>query len=93
MQLEVIMLKILTRELEMNRKTLELLIHHYQDMYEALKPCAEKSRFKKLMEEAKEKLDKTPFDRVYPFGQTAIEYAIQLAKKANIKNKKGATCK
>jgi len=93
MQLEVIILNTLTRKSEMNRKTLQLLLHHYQDIHEALKPCAEKSRFEKLIKETKEKLDKTPFDRVYPFGQTAMEYAILLAKKANLKNNKGATCK
>lgn len=79
------MLKTLTRELEMNRKTLQLLLHHYQDIHEELKPCVEKTRFEKLIKETKERLDKTPVDRVYPFGQTAMEFALHLAKKANLK--------
>jgi len=70
----------------MNRKTLQLLLHHYQDMHEVLKPCAEKSKFAKLIKETRERLNKTPFDRVYPHGVTVLEYAIQLAKKANLKN-------
>jgi len=90
MQSEVIISKILTRESEMNRKTLQLLLHRYQDMHEELKPCAEKS---KLIKETTELLNKTPFDRVYPNGATALEYAKQLAKKANLKNNKGVICK
>mgnify|MGYP006971425375 FL=1 len=93
MQSEVIMSKILTRKSEMNRKTLQLLLFHYQDMHEGLKPCAEKSRFEKLIKQTTEQLNKTPFDRVYPNGATALEYAKQLAKKANLKNNKGVICK
>ena len=35
----------------MNRKTLQLLLHHYQDMHEEMVPCAEKSKFAKLIKE------------------------------------------
>jgi len=77
----------LIKELEMNRKTLQLLLHSYQDIHEELKPCAEKSRFAKLIKETTELLNKTPFDRIYPKGMSVMEYAIHLASVANKKNK------
>ncbi len=71
----------------MNRKTLQLLLHHYQDMHEEMVPCAEKSKFAKLIKETTEQLNKTPFDRIYPEGMSTMEYAIHLASVANKKTK------
>ncbi len=69
---------------EFNRKTLELLLVNYTNINNDLrKPCAEKSRFEKLIKETEEILKSKPLDVIYPDGMTALEYAQKLAKEAN----------
>ena len=52
-------------------------------MNKDLKPCAEKSKFEKLIKETEEKLKSAPLDRVYPDGMTAMEFALHLAHGRN----------
>jgi hypothetical protein len=47
------------------------------------KPCAEKSKFERLIKETEEKLKSAPLDRVYPDGMTAMEFAVHLAHGRN----------
>lgn len=68
------------------KKTLELLLVHYNNINKDLKPCAEKTKFEKLIKETEAKLKSTPLDRVYPDGMTTMEFALHLAKKANGNN-------
>ncbi len=69
---------------EFSRKTLELLLINYININNGLRtPCAEKSKFEKLIKETEEKLKSAPRDVIYPDGITALEYAHKLAKEAN----------
>ena len=52
-------------------------------MNKDLKPCAEKSKFEKLIKETEALLKSKPLDVIYPDGMTALEYAHKLAKEAN----------
>ena len=68
----------------MNRKTLQLLLTNYNAINNQLRlPCAEKSKFEKLIIETHDKLMALPPEVVYPNGMTAMEFAKQLAKEAN----------
>jgi len=67
----------------MNRKTLELLLVNYNNINNDLKPCAEKTKFIKLIAEVEEKIKKLGREVTYPNGMTAIEYAKKLATEAN----------
>ena len=46
-------------------------------------PCAEKSKFENLINETYDKLQALPPEVVYPNGMTAMEFAKDLAQKAN----------
>ena len=68
----------------MDRKVLQLLLVNYNNINNAMtKPCAEKSKFEKLIIETHDKLMALPPEVVYPNGMTAMEFAKQLAKEAN----------
>tara|TARA_B100000497_G_C7538343_1_gene325958 strand:+ start:187 stop:399 length:213 start_codon:yes stop_codon:yes gene_type:complete len=68
----------------MDRKTLGLLLVNYNAINNQLRlPCAEKSKFEKLIIETHDKLMALPPEVVYPNGMTAMEFAKQLAKEAN----------
>ena len=68
----------------MNRKTLQLLLTNYNAINNQMRlPCAEKSKFEKLIIETHDKLMALPPEVVYPNGMTAMEFATQLAKEAN----------
>jgi len=68
----------------MNRKTLQLLLTNYNAINNQMRlPCAEKSKFEKLIIETHDKLLALPPEVVYPNGMTAMEFAKQLAKEAN----------
>ena len=71
---------------EFSRKTLELLLMHYNNINKDLKPCAEKAKFERLIKETEKKLKSTPITPIYPDGMTAMEFALHLAKKRNIIN-------
>tara|TARA_B110000211_G_C13925685_1_gene484838 strand:- start:612 stop:827 length:216 start_codon:yes stop_codon:yes gene_type:complete len=68
----------------MNKKTLELLLLRYNEMHTAiLKPCAEKEKFAKLIEETALALTKCKPEITYKDGMTALEFAINLAAERN----------
>tara|TARA_B110000444_G_scaffold193884_1_gene184106 strand:+ start:160 stop:375 length:216 start_codon:yes stop_codon:yes gene_type:complete len=68
----------------MDRKVLELLLVNYNNINNAMtKPCAEKSKFENLINETYDKLQALPPEVVYPNGMTAMEFAKDLAQKAN----------
>tara|TARA_B100000768_G_scaffold178237_1_gene193680 strand:+ start:2261 stop:2476 length:216 start_codon:yes stop_codon:yes gene_type:complete len=68
----------------MNRKTLQLLLTNYNAINNQLRsPCAEKTKFEKLIIETHNKLMALPPEVVYPNGMTAMEFAKDLAQKAN----------
>ena len=68
----------------MNRKTLQLLLTNYNAINNQLRsPCAEKTNFEKLIIETHNKLMALPPEVVYPNGMTAMEFAKDLAQKAN----------
>ena len=68
----------------MDRKTLGLLLVNYNAINNQLRlPCAEKSKFEKLIIETHDKLMALPPEVVYPNGMTTMEFAKQLAKEAN----------
>ena len=65
---------------EFSRKTLELLLVNYTNINNDLrKPCAEKTKFERLIKETEEKLKSTPITPIYPNGMTAMEFALHLA--------------
>jgi hypothetical protein len=67
----------------MNKKTMELLLINYQNMYNSMlhwKPCAEKEKFSILIKELELKIKTTI---IYPDGMTALEYATKLAADRN----------
>jgi hypothetical protein len=70
----------------MNKKTLELLLVNYQNINNGLRtPCAEKSKFEKLIKEVELKLKELPREIFYPDGMTAMQFATKLAADANTK--------
>tara|TARA_B100001996_G_C18346732_1_gene472309 strand:+ start:410 stop:622 length:213 start_codon:yes stop_codon:yes gene_type:complete len=70
----------------MNRKTLELLLVNYNNINNGLRiPCAEKSKFEKLIKETEELLKSAPREVTYPDGMSALDYAHKLASEANTK--------
>ena len=70
----------------MNRKTLELLLTNYTNINNQLRtPCAEKSKFEKLIKEVELKIKQLPRDVIYSNGMTALEFAHKLASDANTK--------
>ena len=72
--------------INMNRKTLELLLVNYQNINNGiLKDCAEKQKFVRLIKEVELKIKKLGREVVYPDGMTALEFAKKLAAEANTK--------
>ena len=70
----------------MNRKTLELLLTNYTNINNQLRtPCAEKSKFEKLIKEVELKIKELPREVIYSNGMTALEFAHKLAADANTK--------
>ena len=70
----------------MNRKTLELLLTNYNNINNQLRtPCAEKSKFEKLIKEVELKIKELPREVIYSNGMTALEFAHKLAADANTK--------
>ena len=70
----------------MNKKTLELLLTNYTNINNGLRtPCAEKSKFEKLIKDVELKLKELPREVIYPDGMTAMQFAIKLAADANTK--------
>jgi len=70
----------------MNRKTLELLLTNYTNINNQLRmPCAEKSKFEKLIKEVELKIKQLPREVIYSNGMTALEFAHKLAADANTK--------
>ena len=70
----------------MNRKTLELLLTNYNNINNQLRrPCAEKSKFEKLIKDIELKIKELPREVIYSNGMTALEFAHKLAADANTK--------
>lgn len=70
----------------MNRKTLELLLTNYNNINNQLRtPCAEKSKFEKLIKEVELKIKELPREVIYSNGMSALEFAHKLAADANTK--------
>ena len=70
----------------MNRKTLELLLVNYTNINNGLRtPCAEKSKFEKLIKDVELKLKELPREVIYYGGMTAMQFAKKLAADANTK--------
>ena len=70
----------------MNKKTLELLLTNYTNINNGLRtPCAEKSKFEKLIKDVELKIKQLPREVLYPDGMTALEFAHKLASEANYK--------
>ena len=70
----------------MNRKTLELLLINYTNINNQLRmPCAEKSKFEKLIKEVELKIKQLPREVIYSNGMTPLEFAHKLAADANTK--------
>ena len=72
--------------INMNRKTLELLLVNYTNINNGLRtPCAEKSKFERLIKDVELKIKQLPREVIYPDGMTALEFAKKLAADANTK--------
>ena len=72
--------------INMNRKTLELLLVNYTNINNGLRtPCAEKSKFERLIKDVELKIKQLPREVLYPDGMTALEFAKKLAADANTK--------
>jgi len=72
--------------INMNRKTLELLLVNYTNINNGLRtPCAEKSKFEQLIKDVELKIKQLPREVLYPDGMTALEFAKKLAADANTK--------
>jgi len=72
--------------INMNRKTLELLLVNYTNINNGLRtPCAEKSKFEQLIKDVELKIKQLPREVIYPDGMTALEFAKKLAAEANTK--------
>ena len=70
----------------MNRKTLELLLTNYNNINNQLRmPCAEKSKFEKLIKDVELKIKELPREVIYSGGLTAMQFAKKLAADANTK--------
>jgi hypothetical protein len=70
----------------MNKKTLELLLINYNNINNQLmKPCAEKSKFEKLIKDIELSIKKLGREIIYPDGMTAMQFAKKLAADANTK--------
>ena len=70
----------------MNKKTLELLLTNYTNINNGLRtPCAEKSKFEKLIKDIELKMKELPREVIYPDNMTALEFAHKLAADANTK--------
>jgi hypothetical protein len=70
----------------MNKKTLELLLTNYTNINNQLRtPCAEKSKFEKLIKDIELKIKELPREVIYPDGMTAMQFAKKLAADANTK--------
>ena len=70
----------------MNRKTLELLLVNYTNINNGLRtPCAEKSKFEKLIKDVELKIKELPREVIYSSGMTAMQFAKKLAADANTK--------
>ena len=71
---------------EFSRKTLELLLMHYNNINDQLRtPCAEKSKFEKLIKDVELKIKELPREIIYSGGMTAMQFAKKLAVDANTK--------
>ena len=72
--------------INMNRKTLELLLVNYTNINNGLRtPCAEKSKFEQLIKDIELKMKELPREVIYSGGMTALEFAHKLASEANTK--------
>jgi hypothetical protein len=70
----------------MNKKTLELLLTNYTNINNQLRtPCAEKSKFEKLIKDIELSIKKLGREIIYPDGMTAMQFATKLAADANTK--------
>jgi|TARA_R110000796_G_scaffold224142_1_gene340448 hypothetical protein len=70
----------------MNKKTLELLLTNYTNINNQLRtPCAEKSKFEKLIKDIELSIKKLGREIIYPDGMTAMQFAKKLAADANTK--------
>ena len=70
----------------MNKKTLELLLTNYTNInYQLRTPCAEKSKFEKLIKDIELSIKKLGREIIYPDGMTAMQFAKKLAADANTK--------
>ena len=62
----------------MNKKTLELLLTNYTNINNQLRtPCAEKSKFEKLIKDIELKIKKLGREIIYPDGMTAMQFATE----------------
>ena len=70
----------------MNRKILELLLINYTNINNQLRmPCAEKSKFEKLIKDVELKIKELPREVIYSGGMTAMQFEKKLAADANTK--------
>ena len=70
----------------MNKKTLELLLTNYTNINNQLRtPCAEKTKFEKLIKDIELSIKKLGREIIYPDGMTAMQFAKKLAADANTK--------
>ena len=70
----------------MNKKTLELLLTNYTNINNQLRtPCAEKSKFERLIKDIELSIKKLGREIIYPDGMTAMQFAKKLAADANTK--------
>ena len=70
----------------MNKKTLELLLTNYTNINNQLRtPCAEKSKFEKLIKDIELKIKELPREVIYSGGMTVMQFAKKLAADANTK--------
>ena len=70
----------------MNKKTLELLLTNYTNINNGLRtPCAEKSKFEKLIKDVELKIKELSREVIYSGGMTAMQFAKKLAADANTK--------
>jgi len=70
--------------MNINKKTLELLLLRYNEMYTAiLKPCAEKEKFATLIKDIELQIEKAGKTIEYSGGLSVLEYATKLAAEAN----------
>ena len=59
---------------------------HYNNINDQLRtPCAEKSKFEKLIKDVELKIKELPREVIYSGGMTAMQFAKKLAADANTK--------